>query len=452
MQVSSLSKKIREVYRMGVKIHDDVHYFTVLATHRTTSHRYYIKVISKARMREHQLEKYVDLEKTIMASLSLSCEEAQQNNQHHPFIPRLYEIYEDNDHVCFVLEHASRGNLLYHIRDRGSLSEEVTRFYAAELVEAVGFLHKNNVLHRDIRPENILISDQGHIILAGFGRSTKLGKEVEFDRGSFVGLPEYRSPEAVESENVGKASDIWGMGCVVYYMLTGDSPFKGVSEAQVKEKISHYVKSGDLAFPSGISEDAKKMVNGLLGPDPKDRLGARENGMQDIKKHTFFAQCPWGQLHLRNPPLLEHGVFTRDQKLAFKRDDSVFLLNSSVSPYYNSEFESKQTLVEPDPQVMKTSRLPAKPQDRSCKLCKNKKKPLFPTLGSLSRHFDTNKKETPLEKKKRCSFSTPCMTYRLTDVYIMNCLGIQRLCSFILRYILCCWICRDKEEEPSNSH
>ena len=239
---------------------------------------------------------------------------------------RLENTFQDEDNCYFVLEYHPLGNLTNLIRKRKKLSRSLTRFYAKEIINALEYFRKFNIVHRDMKPENILIDENFHWKISDFGSAKIIdAKEVEkelskvsfdfaestsdldvnpnFDldsveerysqnvlnRGNtFIGTPLYVSPEMLAHNIAWYASDLWGLGCIIYQWLTGNPPFFGQSESVVFDQILEC----KVEFPSDMRSDWKDLIMKLLQRNPKDRLGAGEKGsnnsLTELKSHEFF--------------------------------------------------------------------------------------------------------------------------------------------------------------------
>lgn len=151
-------------------------------------------------------------------------------------------------------------------------------------------LIKSIVLHRDIKPDNMLLTWDYHIKLGDFGTSCFLGDE---EANRFGGTPAYISPEVLTKDKAGPYSDLWALGCVLYELLEGRSPFRGETPFVSTQKVKNYVP-GSLTFSPDISCEARALVEELLQIVPEDRLGAEERGgFAALKAHPFFASIDW---------------------------------------------------------------------------------------------------------------------------------------------------------------
>jgi 3-phosphoinositide dependent protein kinase-1 len=199
----------------------------------------------------------------------------------------------------YVMELASNGELLKYIRQYGSLSLPVCVFYTAEIVSALEYLHcVQGVIHRDLKPENILLSADWHIKLTDFGTAKIVGTDLNARSNSFLGTAEYISPELLIEKVCYKASDLWALGCVVYQMIAGRPPFRGVTEYQTFQKV----QKGEIVWPQNFPEIAKDFISKLLVMKPMERLGARD--YKELKAHPFFQGIQWQNLATTTPPPL----------------------------------------------------------------------------------------------------------------------------------------------------
>jgi len=154
------------------------------------------------------------------------------------------------------------------------------RFYGAEIVAGLEYLHNAGVIYRDLKPENLLLTHEGHIVMTDFGLS-KEGLHDEADRTqTFCGTPEYLAPEILEGKGYGKEVDWWSFGTLMYEMLTGLPPFYCEEVQQMYSKIMTAV----LEIPETMSPTAADLLQKLLDRDGDRRLQEPEK----IKKHAFF--------------------------------------------------------------------------------------------------------------------------------------------------------------------
>jgi len=222
----------------------------------------------------------------------------------HPFIVNLEFAFQTPKKLYFVLEFASGGELFFHLSRNGRFSEGRSRFYTCELLLAIGHLHSNNTIYRDLKPENVLLDFEGHAKLTDFGLS-KEGIEDNFSAKSMCGTPEYLAPEILAKKGHGKAVDWYSLGALTYEMLTGLPPFY----TKDREKLFDRIRRGELSYPTYVTAQAKDMLTKMLLRDPDQRLGGGAGGQEDIKRAPFFSGIDWAAVYAKQiaPPFTPSG-------------------------------------------------------------------------------------------------------------------------------------------------
>lgn len=206
----------------------------------------------------------------------------------HPFLTELKYSFQEQHYLCFVMQFANGGELFTHVRKCGTFSEPRARFYGAEIVLALGYLHRCDIVYRDMKLENLLLDKDGHIKIADFGLCKE---EISFgDKTStFCGTPEYLAPEVLDDHDYGRCVDWWGVGVVMYEMMCGRLPFYSKDH----NKLFELIMAGDLRFPSKLSQEARTLLTGLLVKDPTQRLGGGPEDALEICRADFFRTVDW---------------------------------------------------------------------------------------------------------------------------------------------------------------
>lgn len=247
----------------------------------------------------------------------------------HPFLPTLYASFQTSTHVCLITDFCPGGEL-FALLDKQPLKifkEESARFYAAEVVIGLEYLHCLGIIYRDLKPENILLQKDGHVVLTDFDlsfltsckphiikhlqpkkRRSRSQPPVTFlaepatQSNSFVGTEEYIAPEVITGASHTSAIDWWALGILLYEMLYGRTPFRGKNRQKTFANIMHK----DLTFPSSIpaSLAARQLIYALLSRDPATRLGT-QGGASEIKEHSFFRGINWPLIRCMDPPTLD---------------------------------------------------------------------------------------------------------------------------------------------------
>uniref|UniRef100_A0A8P4JVN6 non-specific serine/threonine protein kinase n=1 Tax=Dicentrarchus labrax TaxID=13489 RepID=A0A8P4JVN6_DICLA len=178
--------------------------------------------------------------------------------------------------------------LFFHLSRDRVFTEDRARFYGAEIVSALEYLHSRNVVYRDLKLENLMLDKDGHIKITDFG----LCKEGITDGATmktFCGTPEYLAPEVLEDNDYGRAVDWWGLGVVMYEMMCGRLPFYN----QDHERLFELILMEEIRFPKNLAPEAKALLAGLLKKDPKQRLGGGPDDAKDVMSHKFFTSINW---------------------------------------------------------------------------------------------------------------------------------------------------------------
>jgi RAC serine/threonine-protein kinase len=262
----------------------------VLCREKSTGHPYAMKLIKKANISgrkelQHTLDEKQFLQKLV-----------------HPFLVHMKYSFQTPDKLCFVTEFLSGGDLFHFVHVAGHLSEKETRFYAAEVICAVGFLHHNHIVHRDIKLENILIDKDGHVQLVDLGLSKELyGSEKT---RTFCGTRECMAPEVLDNGLYGMSVDWWGIGIIMYEMLCGRLPFRDDS---VQGLLRQIMTTETVTFPeTTIGDEAADVINKLLRKDARIRLGCGAADVKEVMEHPFFRDINWNDVAAKKltPPFV----------------------------------------------------------------------------------------------------------------------------------------------------
>ena len=191
--------------------------------------------------------------------------------------------------------------LKFYLKKNKKFPLESARFYLASLVTVFDYLHKKNIIYRDLKLENILVNSNGYIKLSDFTFSKKLKTNSDYTY-SLVGNIEYYSPEMINHIGYNKSIDFWQMGILLYEMLVGNTPFMDSDPMKLFQKI----KKGKIVFPKDINKNAKLIIKHFLNVDKKKRLGCTKRGILEIVQEPFFQEFDWERLLHRTlePPFI----------------------------------------------------------------------------------------------------------------------------------------------------
>ncbi|KAG0480236.1 hypothetical protein HPP92_011094 [Vanilla planifolia] len=284
-----------------------------LAKKRTTGDLFAIKVLRKADMIRKNAVESILAERDILISVR------------NPFVVRFFYSFTSRENLYLVMEYLNGGDLYSLLRNLGCLDEEVARIYIAEVVLALEYLHSLRVVHRDLKPDNLLIAHDGHIKLTDFGLSkvglinstddlsgpavsgTSMLGEDEFQvspskhmdqrerrkNRSAVGTPDYLAPEILLGTGHGATADWWSVGVILFELLVGIPPFNAEHPQMIFDNILN-CKIPWPHVPEEMSPEAQDLIEKLLTEDPHQRLGAK--GASEVKQHAFFKNINWDTL------------------------------------------------------------------------------------------------------------------------------------------------------------
>ncbi|XP_065161808.1 ribosomal protein S6 kinase alpha-5-like isoform X1 [Atheta coriaria] len=225
----------------------------------------------------------------------------------NPFLVTLHYAFQTDAKLHLILDYVAGGELFTHLYQREHFKEHEVRIYIGEIILALEHLHSLGIIYRDIKLENILVDDSGHIVLTDFGLSKELPRDCDAadQRAySFCGTIEYMAPEVVKGGTQGHdiAVDWWSVGVLTYELLTGASPFTVEGERNTQQEISRRILKTTPPIPDSLGKHAADFISKLLVKDPRKRLGGGEGDAKELKRHSFFKGLDWDALARKEIP------------------------------------------------------------------------------------------------------------------------------------------------------
>ncbi|KAF0972041.1 hypothetical protein FDP41_009737 [Naegleria fowleri] len=254
---------------------------------KNTNEVYAMKVLRKDMIVKENMVSHTKAEKQILQEIN------------HPFIVKLYHAFQTDEKLYLVLQFLPGGELFFHLKEETKFDVERAKFYAAQIVLAIEHLHKNDIIYRDLKPENVVLDADGYVVLTDFGLA-KTNITNATPTYTFCGTPEYLAPEILKGQGHAKSVDWWSLGILLYEMMVGLPPFYSENINEMYELIL----KAPLKFPNFIPADAQSLLRGLLEREEFKRLGGGPTDALEIKSHPFFSNIDWDQLYERKlePP------------------------------------------------------------------------------------------------------------------------------------------------------
>ncbi|XP_019393681.1 PREDICTED: rho-associated protein kinase 2 [Crocodylus porosus] len=258
-----------------------------LVRHKLTQKVYAMKLLSKFEMIKRSDSAFFWEERDIMAFAN------------SPWVVQLFCAFQDDKYLYMVMEYMPGGDLV-NLMSNYDVPEKWAKFYTAEVVLALDAIHSMGLIHRDVKPDNMLLDKHGHLKLADFGTCMKMDETGMVRCDTAVGTPDYISPEVLKSQGgdgyYGRECDWWSVGVFLFEMLVGDTPFYADSLVGTYSKIMDHKNSLIFSEEVEISKHAKNLICAFL-TDREVRLG--RNGVEEIKQHPFFESDQWNWDNIR---------------------------------------------------------------------------------------------------------------------------------------------------------
>eukprot|EP01017_Pseudomicrothorax_dubius_P024401 TRINITY_DN2592_c0_g1_i3.p1 TRINITY_DN2592_c0_g1~~TRINITY_DN2592_c0_g1_i3.p1 ORF type:complete len:323 (-),score=93.82 TRINITY_DN2592_c0_g1_i3:45-932(-) len=235
------------------------------------------KVLRKDKIVNQNLTRYAKTERSVLSLMN------------HPFIVRLNFAFQTDTKLYLILDYCPGGDLGSLITRKKRLTEDVARIYLCEILLALEALHRCMIVFRDLKPDNVVLDDDGHALLTDFGLS-KEGVDVNLSR-SFCGSVAYLAPEMLKRSGHNRTVDWYLVGVLLYEMLVGIPPYF----SSKREELFENILKAPLKLPRTMSEEAKDLIKRLLNRNPAQRLGANGDATE-IKAHPFFKDVDWEEV------------------------------------------------------------------------------------------------------------------------------------------------------------
>lgn len=246
-----------------------------IVKHKTTDAIYALKVMQKQMIIKTKNATQVVREKKLLAMV-----------QPFPLVVSLESAMQDKNCLYLLQEFINGGDLFHRLYNlEGCFQTPTAQYYACCVAQMLERLHSFDILYRDLKPENLLLSDQGVLKMVDFG----MAKICEGRTYTLCGTPEYMAPEIIHSWGHGKGVDVWALGVLIYEMLCGRNPFEDPSNSH--SAVYRNISKGHIVFPPWLRDhQGKQLIRLMLVRQPSKRFGCGKNGIKEIRKHSWFAK------------------------------------------------------------------------------------------------------------------------------------------------------------------
>lgn len=244
-----------------------------------------LKRMAKIRIVEQDQQEHIKNERSLLMTLS------------NDFIVKCYQSFRDRKYVYLLLDACLGGEVWTMLQSTGPFNERQCHFVVGCVVEAIDYLHSWGIVYRDLKPENLMMDEQGYVKLVDFGFAKKIGHRNK--TWTFCGTPEYVCPEILLNTGHDLTADIWALGCLIFELLSARPPFTCTTGNQldVYKKILTGIDA--VEFPERIGRTPRHVIKKLCRPNPRERLGASHDGIEEIRKQKWLSVLNWNALRGR---------------------------------------------------------------------------------------------------------------------------------------------------------
>ncbi|XP_077338956.1 rhodopsin kinase GRK1 [Lithobates pipiens] len=274
---------------------------------RGTGKMYACKKLNKKRLKKRKGLDGAMVEKRILAKV------------HSRFIVSLAYAYQTKNDVCLVMTIMNGGDLRFHIynvdEENPGLDESRACFYTAQIVCGMEHLHQNRIIYRDLKPENVLLDNDGNVRISDLGLAVELKEKKNKIKG-YAGTPGFMAPELLNGEEYDFCVDYFSLGVTLYEMIAARGPFRSRGEKVEPKDLKSRVINDAVTYTEKFSDECKSFCEALLEKDPKKRLGYRNGNCNDLRVVPFFREINWRKLEagILPPP------FTPDSRTVYAKD------------------------------------------------------------------------------------------------------------------------------------
>ncbi|XP_007242842.3 rhodopsin kinase GRK1b [Astyanax mexicanus] len=274
---------------------------------KATGKMYANKKLNKKRLKKRKGYDGAMIEKRILAKV------------HSRFIVTLAYAFQTKTDLCLVMTIMNGGDLRYHMYNvdekNPGFNETRACFYTAQIICGLEHLHQHRIVYRDLKPENVLLDDAGHVRLSDLGLAVEILPGKDKTTG-YAGTPGFMAPELLQQKEYDYSVDYFTLGVTLYEMVAAKGPFRVRGEQVENTEVTRRILSDPVSYPPSFSTELKNICEGLMEKDPEKRLGFKNNDCSELKNHTYFKELNWGRLEagMLPPP------FVPDPKMVYAKN------------------------------------------------------------------------------------------------------------------------------------
>ncbi|CAL1603689.1 unnamed protein product [Knipowitschia caucasica] len=274
---------------------------------KATGKLYACKKLNKKRLKKRKGYEGAMVEKRVLARV------------HSRFIVSLAYAFQSKTELCLVMTIMNGGDLRYHIynvdEDNPGFDESRSCYYAAQIIQGLEHLHQKRIVYRDLKPENVLLDNQGHVRISDLGLAVELADDQTKTKG-YAGTPGFMAPELLKGEEYDYSVDYFTLGVTLYEFMAAKGPYRSRGEKVENKELKKRVLEEAVVYPEKFSADARSVCEGLLQREVDKRLGFRNQSCDELRAHPFFSSINWRKLNagILPPP------FVPDSKTVYAKD------------------------------------------------------------------------------------------------------------------------------------
>ncbi|XP_034535718.1 rhodopsin kinase GRK1 [Notolabrus celidotus] len=274
---------------------------------KATGKLYACKKLNKKRLKKRKSYEGAMVEKRVLARV------------HSRFIVSLAYAFQSKTELCLVMTIMNGGDLRYHMynvdEDNPGFDEPRACYYAAQIIQGLEHLHQKRIIYRDLKPENVLLDNQGNVRISDLGLAVELAEDQAKTKG-YAGTPGFMAPELLRGEEYDFSVDYFALGVTLYECMAAKGPFRNRGEKVENKVVKKRVLNDPVTYPEEFSEHARSICEGLLFKEVDRRLGFKRGSCDELREHPFFRQINWRKLDagILPPP------FVPDSKTVYAKD------------------------------------------------------------------------------------------------------------------------------------